>query len=212
VEIRRAYRELVREWHPDRFAADEAKKRLAEEKLRKINRAYALLQSQEDSHRARTQPASPGYNPFTVHEDLAQQGNASDEESVYDRALRLHFDGVRLYRVGKLREAISALRQSVYLVQSNAEAHKTLARCHRRLNELAKAESAYRDCIRIDATDCETVYELALVHIEMGDIAAASRAQDRLARSDPELARLVAKSLHEWSVRADSSDTSATQR
>lgn len=197
-EIRRAYRELAREWHPDRFAADAGKRRQAEEKMRRINRAYLALQEPADPATGRSRsPAEPGYNPFTVHEDMAQQTNGSDEESIYDRALRLHFEGLRLYRAARWRDAVSALRQSVYLVQNNAEAHKTLARCHSRLNELAKAESAYRDCIRIEPADSEAVYELAVVHVAMHDLAAADRARDELTRSDPELARLVASAIHE---------------
>ena len=72
-----------------------------------------------------------------------------------------------------------------------------LARSHRRLNELAKAESAYRDCVRIDPSDTEAIYELALVHVEMGDLDAARRAWSQLARSDRELAALIEGAIQE---------------
>ena len=197
AEIRRAYRELARVWHPDRFHADKIRRRHAEEKLRQINRAYDVLQSSPTRAAGSKTAINPGYNPFTVNQDLAEQAGSSDEDSVYDRAVRLHFEGIRLFKSAKWREAVSALRQSVYLVQSNPEAYKTLARCHRRLNELAKAESAYRDCIRLDSTDSEAVYELALVQVAMGDLAAACRARDRLASSEPELAALVARTIEQ---------------
>lgn len=43
-EIRTAWRELNKVWHPDRFGSDEALRRKAEEKLKAINQAYELLQ------------------------------------------------------------------------------------------------------------------------------------------------------------------------
>ncbi len=42
-EIRRAYRKLVRQWHPDQFAHQPEIHSLAEEKLKRINQAYSVL-------------------------------------------------------------------------------------------------------------------------------------------------------------------------
>jgi len=42
-ELKRAYRELVKVWHPDRFEDDEKLRQLAEKKLREINGAYEIL-------------------------------------------------------------------------------------------------------------------------------------------------------------------------
>lgn len=44
-QIRHAWRELNKVWHPDRFGQDEALRRRAEEKLKEINRAYEILKS-----------------------------------------------------------------------------------------------------------------------------------------------------------------------
>jgi len=44
-EARQAYRDLVRVWHPDRFAHDERLRLVAQEKLKEINRAYQILQN-----------------------------------------------------------------------------------------------------------------------------------------------------------------------
>ncbi len=44
VEIKEAYRDLVKVWHPDRFGSDPGLSQKAEDKLKQINQAYAVLQ------------------------------------------------------------------------------------------------------------------------------------------------------------------------
>ena len=45
AEIKEAYRDLVKVWHPDRFGDDPRLRQKAEEKLQQINDAYRVLQS-----------------------------------------------------------------------------------------------------------------------------------------------------------------------
>jgi hypothetical protein len=70
-EIRQAYRDLVRVWHPDRFAHDARLCMLAEEKLKEINIAYEALErhlssgrpgGQGDFSRAPASGSPPGEN------------------------------------------------------------------------------------------------------------------------------------------------------
>lgn len=42
-EIKKTYHDLVKVWHPDRFSHDPALAAKAQEKLKEINEAYALL-------------------------------------------------------------------------------------------------------------------------------------------------------------------------
>ncbi len=42
-EIREAYRDLVKVWHPDRFAHDPVFQKKAQENLKQINKAYEEL-------------------------------------------------------------------------------------------------------------------------------------------------------------------------
>ncbi len=46
-EVKKAYRDLSKVWHPDRFAEDPALQKKAGEKLQAINDAYKCLQSYE---------------------------------------------------------------------------------------------------------------------------------------------------------------------
>src|ERR1700679_36524 len=45
LEVKEAYRDLVKVWHPDRFGSDPRLRRKAEDKLKQINDAYRVLQS-----------------------------------------------------------------------------------------------------------------------------------------------------------------------
>ena len=45
-EVRQAYRDMVKVWHPDRFAHDERLRGMAQEKLKEINGAYESLKAQ----------------------------------------------------------------------------------------------------------------------------------------------------------------------
>lgn len=45
TELKKSYRNLVKEWHPDKHAADDTRKEEAEEMSRQITDGYAFLQS-----------------------------------------------------------------------------------------------------------------------------------------------------------------------
>src|ERR1700722_16663013 len=45
IEIKEAYRDLVKVWHPDRFGSDPRLRQKAEDRLRDLNEAYRLLQA-----------------------------------------------------------------------------------------------------------------------------------------------------------------------
>lgn len=56
-EIRRAWRELTLVWHPDRFENDSELRAKAEERLKRINQAYQMLQRGEN-RRSRSRSSS----------------------------------------------------------------------------------------------------------------------------------------------------------
>ena len=47
-QIKEAYRDLAKVWHPDRFASDPRLCAKAEERLKQINEAYQGLQTDEE--------------------------------------------------------------------------------------------------------------------------------------------------------------------
>jgi TPR repeat protein len=75
ADVKRSYRELVRVWHPDRFAHDPALERKGQEKLKRINLAFELLEkffAGEDA-KAKTAPQRPK-SEVSSSEELFFQG------------------------------------------------------------------------------------------------------------------------------------------
>ena len=56
--IKLAYHDLVKVWHPDRFAHDPALAAKAQEKLKEINEAYAFLMKAPEEGRSQTRAES----------------------------------------------------------------------------------------------------------------------------------------------------------
>src|SRR5208283_2172503 len=54
-EVKQAYRDLVKVWHPDRFAHDKKLQKKAEEKLKEINHAYQRIIAHLNNSRTRQQ-------------------------------------------------------------------------------------------------------------------------------------------------------------
>lgn len=58
-EIKKAYHDLVKVWHPDRFMHDEALAQKAQEKLKEINEAYDyLMKAPQEPRQAFSRPGS----------------------------------------------------------------------------------------------------------------------------------------------------------
>lgn len=84
TEIQRAHRELVKVWHPDRFASDHPLQKRAERKLQEINDAYAKLEAAYTASReARSSEPSP---PCGYEEGLRDQMADESFESSAPRA------------------------------------------------------------------------------------------------------------------------------
>ena len=62
-EVKTAWRDLSKVWHPDRFAHDRAVQQKAEEKLKSINEAYERIRAErERAPRFRRAPERPAPN------------------------------------------------------------------------------------------------------------------------------------------------------
>lgn len=59
-ELKAAYKDMAKVWHPDRFAHDPPLQQKAQEKLKEINEAYAHLTSRNSVRSSRTAPTPQG--------------------------------------------------------------------------------------------------------------------------------------------------------
>ncbi len=86
-EIKRAYWELVRVWHPDRFAHDPALQRKAQEKLKQINLAYEQIGKSdgEEPRRAaqseKSRPTGPAQPSGPSGSDTSPNSTRSYQEA-----------------------------------------------------------------------------------------------------------------------------------
>ncbi|HEX7318211.1 MAG TPA: J domain-containing protein [Pyrinomonadaceae bacterium] len=66
-ELKQAYHDMAKVWHPDRFSHDPRLQQKAQEKLKEINEAYELLTSGRAARTARTTPPTrASYEPPVV--------------------------------------------------------------------------------------------------------------------------------------------------
>lgn len=84
-DIKQAYRDLVRIWHPDRFQQDERLKLKTQETLKEINEAYDILIKYYESRSSRSayQSSETTYSSKTERQDqtTSQQGFSRNHES-----------------------------------------------------------------------------------------------------------------------------------
>ena len=91
-EIKTAYRDLAKVWHPDRFAHDPRLQQKAQEQLKEINDAYARLASGDFARpharsRASARPASDAHPPRAAHTPpRAPNSNGAQGDSQATRA------------------------------------------------------------------------------------------------------------------------------
>ena len=106
ADVKQAYRQLVKTWHPDRFPLPQQKQE-AEEKIKKINAAYNQIKSYQPSF------ANPSFptKPTKIYT------NSSNAEKFYNC-------GVENAKLGRYEEAIASFTQAIRLNPYYMEAYK----------------------------------------------------------------------------------------
>lgn len=134
-EIKKAYRELVRKYHPDRYA-DNPLADLAQEKMKEINEAYELLTrggaaaNTQSSRSYRSATGSAG-TAFAQVRRLIQQGDLDGAEGLLDgiaghSAEWYYLRGVIAQRRGWMDEAAQNFRIAVQMEPNNVEYRSAL--------------------------------------------------------------------------------------
>ncbi|MGF7059088.1 DnaJ domain-containing protein [Brassicibacter mesophilus] len=165
-EIRVAYKNLVKKYHPDQYANNPLSD-LAEEKLKEINEAYDYLtknkgnnnyRGQSSNNQANQQYNDNSSNVFMQIRSMIERGNISQAdqmlESISNRNAEWNFlKGIIFLRKGWYDQAYQYIQVAVNLNPANAEYRSAL-------NNLSFRNRAYRDVganrgYRNDTSFCE---------------------------------------------------------
>jgi tetratricopeptide (TPR) repeat protein len=189
-EAKRAYRDLVREWHPDRLHHDPNRQQHAEARLKQINVAYGVLEEylaaggtrmrNRNGQNGSRPPSRPKRSDPAVEEARLRKERA--------RAALLHERGEEHFTNGRWEDAATCLIQSVCLVQNNPDAFYTLGLSYRMLQLPAKAASAFKQVIRLRPVSVMAYEQLGQTLLIMGearDVLAASSQILRIRPNEP---------------------------
>lgn len=136
-EIKKAYRELVKKYHPDQYR-DNPLSTLAEEKLKEINEAYDILMKNSNGGYEYQQGSgsgsySGGSAEFSQVRAYINNGNISEAERILDgistRSAEWHYlKGVICIKKGWYSEGYNYLQTAVSMDPGNMEYRDTLNR------------------------------------------------------------------------------------
>ncbi|GKU25625.1 J domain-containing protein [Clostridium folliculivorans] len=162
-EIKKAYRELAKKYHPDQYGNNPLKD-LAEDKMRELNEAYDYLikNAKNTNYNNNSYSGSNNYsssgstNYAEIRRDLAS-GRISDAEYKLNN-IRMrdaewnYLYGIVMLQKGHMDSAYNYLQQACNLDPTNGEYRDTLNRISSRNN--AYRQSYYRTTRNNDTLDC----------------------------------------------------------
>lgn len=130
-EIKKAYRELARKYHPDNYAGNPLAD-LVEEKMKEVNEAYDAIQKERaqggSSSSRYSSYSSSGITSFEEVRRLISEGEYSDAELIIDSTLPSdrgaewnYLKGLLLSRRGFYYDAQKHIETACYLDPQNAE-------------------------------------------------------------------------------------------
>lgn len=156
-DIRKAYKELVKKYHPDQYQNNPLSD-LAEEKLKEINQAYDYLINQHEGKRnsyssGQRTNGNSGYNrdygnDSNLYEQIRMNimnGNIQAAESLlikinFKNAEWYYLRGLIFMRKGWYNEAVSSINTAVSMDPSNMEYRDAL-------NRIAYANNQYKSTV-----------------------------------------------------------------
>ncbi|GAA0728083.1 DnaJ domain-containing protein [Clostridium malenominatum] len=165
-EVKRAYRELAKKYHPDQYGNNPLRD-LAEEKMREINEAYDYLMRNTNDY---SNSSSNSYNSNNDYADYSsirmdiQLGHFSEAEGKLSRiSLRNaewnYLMGVINLKKGWYDSAINYLRTATAMDPSNMEYRDTLSRINNMNNTYRQPYQNSRYGRDSDFCDiCTTLY------------------------------------------------------
>ncbi len=159
-EIKQAYRDLVKIWHPDRFT-DVEQKLQAEEKIKQINAAYEKLKSIEVDSSIKSDPVPQPVNE-PAKKEPSKSGNSTKQQNPEPFRTKIssrpsnpetfYNFGVEKIKLGEYEEAIAHFTRAIRLKPDYIEAYKSrgfacsvLGYENRAASDLSKAAQMQRE-------------------------------------------------------------------
>lgn len=203
-EIRRSYKRLAKELHPDRFVGDPAAQVEAEERFQKVSHAYNVLKdptqrSEYDFERRLARQAGLDENIEVVDAPVEETGY---KREVADRKYKM---GLQLQAEGDLRKAVDMVKEAIAICPNVAQYHALLAALYDRRGWHSYAKAEIETALRLDPKDLlsqklhkKLLGEIARREREEAELEAARAAKSKKGRkkgkrgkADPAKARLL---------------------
>lgn len=170
-EIKKAYRNLIKQYHPDQYG-DNPLKDLAEEKMRDINAAYDALTKNAGNTYSSSNSSNSSYNSsssdnsymFSEIRRLIQSGNFAEAENRLNsisnnRNAEWNFlYGVLLTNKGWFDAGLKHIQTAVNMDPNNFEYRQTLNSLHQRTQ--AYSNNYYRTTESNNANACDCCINL----------------------------------------------------
>ena len=170
-EIKKAYRNLIKQYHPDQYG-DNPLKDLAEEKMRDINAAYDALTTNTGNTYSSSNSSNSSYNSsssdnsymFSEIRRLIQSGNFAEAENRLNsisnnRNAEWNFlYGVLLTNKGWFDAGLKHIQTAVNMDPNNFEYRQTLNSLHQRTQ--AYSNNYYRTTGSNNANACDCCINL----------------------------------------------------
>jgi curved DNA-binding protein CbpA len=156
-EIKKAYRKLAVELHPDRFPDDEVKRAEATERFGKITNAYNVLKDEESKAEydfARRMLGGMSAGPGKAGANGASVRSAAADEAVSDAKksqAQNQFDQGKVFHSSKnWQKAISCYKEAVRLDPTVADYHAYLGVAYKQQGLKTPAQNAFAAAYKID--------------------------------------------------------------
>ncbi len=147
-QIKNAYRELAKKYHPDNYA-DNPLNDLAEEKMEEINAAYDKIMN-ERKHKGKGNKSYNGQTSFPEIRNLIANGNFEEAQvrldaiSIENRNAEWYFlNGTVLYKRGWFDNAFTCFTTACRMDPTNAEYREALNRMNYNRNGFNRQQNPY---------------------------------------------------------------------
>lgn len=185
AELKRAYRDLVRQWHPDKVADDPSRHHQAEARLKEINQAYANVRFLRGNGNGTARRSAPSTSAQPSGGRPRRKSSSTEDSEA--RYARFNAEAAERYREGREHagaarwdEAISAFMQAVCLQPNNSDAYLELGKAYGEAGRPAKSAAAFKQAIRVRPDRQEFYARLAEACLDMDDPREAVWASTRL--------------------------------